>query len=200
MTELPDDKDRLLAVTTFDKNVVVTAGAGTGKTTLLIDRITHLLMRGTAPLKITDIIAITFTRKAANEMKIRLRNRLQYFMDCAERMGGDVIFTDETPMSQGYHRTMEIPLNPPFSKGETIFLPPLEKGGKGGFERVVSSEKNKYEAELLRDIMHRYNLGMDVIAQRAVDAINNIEKAQIGTIHSFAGHILRLYALEAGIC
>src|SRR3989304_196729 len=88
MTELPDDKDRLLAVTTFDKNVVVTAGAGTGKTTLLVDRITHLLMRETAPLRITDIIAITFTKKAANEMKMRLRNRLQYFMDSAGRMDG----------------------------------------------------------------------------------------------------------------
>ena len=57
--ELPDDKDRLLAVRTFDKNIVVTAGAGTGKTTLLVDRITHLLMRETDPLSITDIIAIT---------------------------------------------------------------------------------------------------------------------------------------------
>ena len=42
-----------------------------------------------------------------------------------------------------------IPLTPPFSKGEISFLPfhkvgnvvpPLEKGGKGGFERLFSSE------------------------------------------------------------
>ena len=151
--ELPDDKDRLLAVTTFDKNIVVTAGAGTGKTTLLVDRITHLLMRETGPLSITDIIAITFTKKAANEMKVRLRSRLQYFIDSADGNRG---------------------------QGET-------------------GEKNNYEAALLRDLMQRYNLGMDVIAQRAVDAVNNLEKAQIGTIHSFAGHILRLYPLEAGI-
>src|SRR3972149_3282456 len=151
--ELPDDKDRLLAVTTFDKNIVVTAGAGTGKTTLLVDRITHLLMRETGPLSITDIIVITFTKKAANEMKVRLRSRLQYFIDSVDGNRG---------------------------QGET-------------------GEKNNYEAALLRDLMQRYNLGMDVIAQRAVDAVNNLEKAQIGTIHSFAGHILRLYPLEAGI-
>ncbi len=149
--ELPDDKDRLLAVTTFDKNIVVTAGAGTGKTTLLVDRITHLLMREPDPLNITDIIAITFTKKAANEMKVRLRNRLQYFIDSAD-----------------------------VNRGQT-------------------SEKKNYEAALLRDLMQRYNLGMDVIAQRAVDAVNNLEKAQIGTIHSFASYILRLYPLEAGI-
>lgn len=33
-----DAPERLRAVTTFDRNVVVTAGAGTGKTTLLVDR------------------------------------------------------------------------------------------------------------------------------------------------------------------
>ncbi len=48
-------------------------------------------------------------------------------------------FTDETIMSNGSQRTMKIPLNPPFSKGENRF-PPLEKGGKGGFERLFSSE------------------------------------------------------------
>ncbi|HBI25069.1 MAG TPA: hypothetical protein DDX84_12930, partial [Nitrospiraceae bacterium] len=38
MTDIPDINERILAVTTFDKNIVVTAGAGTGKTTLLVDR------------------------------------------------------------------------------------------------------------------------------------------------------------------
>src|SRR5690242_2725433 len=42
---LGDDADRQAAVATFDRNLVVTAGAGTGKTTLLIDRRGHLLLR-----------------------------------------------------------------------------------------------------------------------------------------------------------
>ena len=41
--ELADASDRERAVSTFDRNVVVTAGAGTGKTTLLVDRLIHLL-------------------------------------------------------------------------------------------------------------------------------------------------------------
>src|SRR3970040_2264562 len=77
MKGLSDAEDRRLAVTTFDKNIVVTAGAGTGKTTLLVERIFHLLMREPDPLRITDIVALTFTNKAANEMKIRLKERLQ---------------------------------------------------------------------------------------------------------------------------
>ena len=43
-------------------------------------------------------------------------------------------------MSQGYQMGMKIiPLNPPFSKGETF--PPLEKGGKGGFDRSCLDER-----------------------------------------------------------
>ncbi len=75
--KLTDAADRQAAVATFDRNLVVTAGAGTGKTTLLIDRLVHLLLRNPDPLKITEIVALTFTNKAADEMKLRLRQRLQ---------------------------------------------------------------------------------------------------------------------------
>lgn len=70
--QLPDASERERAATTFDRNVVVTAGAGTGKTRLLVDRLVHLLMRD-PEVKLTQIVALTFTNKAANEMKIRLR-------------------------------------------------------------------------------------------------------------------------------
>ena len=79
-TELGDAADRRAAVTIFDRSVVVTAGAGTGKTTLLIERLVHLLLRNPEPLKITEIVALTFTNKAADELKLRLRQRLQGFL------------------------------------------------------------------------------------------------------------------------
>ncbi len=78
-TALPDANDRQVAVSTFDRNLVVTAGAGTGKTTLLVDRLVHLILRNPEPLKITEIVALTFTNKAADEMKLRLRERLQAY-------------------------------------------------------------------------------------------------------------------------
>ena len=49
MNGLPDSIERERAVTTFDQNVVVEAGAGTGKTTLLIDRLVHLLVKEALP-------------------------------------------------------------------------------------------------------------------------------------------------------
>lgn len=56
-------------------NMIVRAGAGSGKTTALIDRIVALLGSGSAP---SSIVAITFTRLAAAELKGRLHARLNH--------------------------------------------------------------------------------------------------------------------------
>ena len=53
---LADSEDRILAETTWDRNVVVVAGAGTGKTTILVNRILNLLLREPNPLAITEIV------------------------------------------------------------------------------------------------------------------------------------------------
>lgn len=85
---LPDADARLMAETTFDRNVVVLAGAGTGKTTLLVNRLIHALLREPHPLRLTDMLALTFTNKAANEMKARLRDRLHGLLaDCEAEAG-----------------------------------------------------------------------------------------------------------------
>ena len=73
---IADGPTRRLAETTFDRNVVVVAGAGTGKTTLLVNRFVHTLMREPHPVPITQVVALTFTNKAATEMKVRLREQL----------------------------------------------------------------------------------------------------------------------------
>ncbi len=57
------------------RSVVVEACAGSGKTWLLVSRIFRLLLAGTAP---AEILAITFTHKAAGEMRARLDDWLRY--------------------------------------------------------------------------------------------------------------------------
>ena len=78
--------------TTFDRNVVVLAGAGTGKTTLLVNRLLHALLREPHSFQVTEILALTFTNKAANEMKARLREALyELFAACqSPSPAGDV--------------------------------------------------------------------------------------------------------------
>ena len=56
------------------QNVVLEASAGTGKTRVLVERYVNLLLAGVDP---DNILAITFTRKAAAEMRQRIVERLK---------------------------------------------------------------------------------------------------------------------------
>ena len=72
---LSDAADRLLIRERLDDTVIVEAAAGTGKTTELVSRILSVLERGRATIE--QIVAVTFTEKAAGELKLRLRKELE---------------------------------------------------------------------------------------------------------------------------
>lgn len=155
---LSDAGTRAAAETTFDRNIVVEAGAGTGKTTLLVNRFLHLLLREPGSIPITKIVALTFSNKAATEMKVRLRNRLHALVSSA---------------------------GPDTRAGE-----------------VSSSESEAVQNETARqmdELRTRYRLSHDELVGRAEAALRDFDKAQIGTLHSFAGHLLRLYPIESMI-
>ncbi len=123
---IPEDhsirEDALLS----EVSLAVTAGAGTGKTTLLIDKVlSQLLVRG---VDVRRILMMTFTEKAANEMRIRLEEELS---------------------------------NVDVDRWE----------GRGASDVLVRAEK----------------------------ARNDLDRAEIGTIHSFCAHVLREYPIEAGL-
>ena len=83
--ELPDHDDRLLIREELDQTVVVEAAAGTGKTTELVARILNVLASGRA--RIEQIVAVTFTEKAAGELKLRIRKELEGLRNGRPRPG-----------------------------------------------------------------------------------------------------------------
>ncbi len=147
---LPDSHARHGAVTASGTNVVVTAGAGTGKTSLLIDRILHLLTRRDHPLSLTQIVAVTFTNKAASELKLRVRHRLRLMKELATGLD-------------------------------------------------VEGQPHGHEIQSIRTLQESSGLTDEELATVSDEAMREVERAQIETIHSFAGHLLRLYPVEAGV-
>ena len=121
---LPVDQDhRRRIANSLDENLFVEAGAGTGKTTCMVERIVSLISSGRAVIE--GIAAITFTEAAASELRERVRAVLE-----------------ETSRSD-------------------------ESG--------------------------------DVARQRCFTALQSMDRANIQTLHSFAGSLLRERPLEAGL-
>jgi ATP-dependent helicase/nuclease subunit A len=76
---LGDQADRHAAVLEKQRNVLIDAGAGTGKTTILVGRIVELVAPADdaqAALSIDRVVAVTFTRRAAGELRLRAREEI----------------------------------------------------------------------------------------------------------------------------
>ncbi len=97
-----DQAVRERVVTDFDTTFLLEAGAGTGKTTVLVKRILALVRGGRAP--IDRIVAITFTEKAAGELKLRLREEIEAALaeatgDEAPRLSAAAADLERAPVS-----------------------------------------------------------------------------------------------------
>src|SRR5206468_12656404 len=75
MTPLVDHAGRERIRTSLDETLVVEAAAGTGKTSELVARLVNVLAEGRGTVQ--TIAALTFTEKAAGELKLRLRAGLE---------------------------------------------------------------------------------------------------------------------------
>jgi ATP-dependent helicase/nuclease subunit A len=76
MTRVDSDADARRTISdALDDTLVVEAAAGTGKTTELVNRILRVVATGRATM--VQIVAVTFTEKAAGELKLRLREALE---------------------------------------------------------------------------------------------------------------------------
>jgi len=108
---MPPVKNNSLTACDPKLNATVSASAGSGKTWLLITRIVRLLIDGAEP---GNIIALTFTRKAAGEMQIRLNERLfemataneKELIDLLQLIGCDTTEPNKTIAAGLYEKLM----------------------------------------------------------------------------------------------
>jgi ATP-dependent helicase/nuclease subunit A len=99
---LADASARHAIANDLDRTLVVEAAAGTGKTTELVHRIVRILASGRAEVR--GIVAVTFTEKAAGELKLRLREALDLARSGApdverERLNVALQFLEEAHVS-----------------------------------------------------------------------------------------------------
>jgi len=142
---LPDAVARRTATREFEASLVVLAGAGTGKTALLVERVVTAVGAGIAGIQ--EIAAITFTEKAAGDLRERCALGLERLRRLAR---GDVA---------------------------------LDLGEAADRAFVYLTEERSVAAE--------------EIAARALDALAGLDRALVGTIHSFCSEILRAHPFEA---
>lgn len=131
------------AVTTLDKDVNLMAGAGTGKTRVLTNRFINIVKNKVKPLR---VLAITFTKKAAEEMRARISkdlvlNRIDYEDKDLNIM---TIHSFALEIVESYSYILGI--NPKFKildDGESAYL----------LEEAVKESLNKIEGEKFKDYL-----------------------------------------------
>ena len=64
-----------------DRNILVSAAAGSGKTAVLVERIIRMLTDETNPVDVDRLLIVTFTEAAAAEMKERIRNAIETVLE-----------------------------------------------------------------------------------------------------------------------
>jgi len=183
-----------------DASAWVSASAGSGKTKVLIDRMLRLLLPredgrpGTAPEK---ILALTYTKAAANEMALRLSDKLAAWAvmsaDCGDaadeisRAAGR--FADETAQGTGQTATQqrrEASDNPAAPHDiQTETAPVKQTGLRKTLADLLGREPSRTDLEEARALF-----------ARVVDVPGGLK---IMTIHSFCQSVLGRFPVEAGI-
>ena len=144
----PDASARRFAVEP-DNNVVLEASAGTGKTSVLVARYVNLLKRGVDP---ANILAITFTRKAAAEMRERIVRELgeaasrseldrARWIELRDRLGDIAISTiDAFCLSLLREFPLEADLDPGFDIADETEVPRLIEDALDQALRILTSQ------------------------------------------------------------
>ena len=167
------NKEQRKAVESTDGPVMIVAGAGAGKTKTITYRILHLIKKGIFP---HNILAITFTNKAAKEMRERVVHLLQNksaapFMSTFHSLGVRIIRENSSLLGLPRHFTIYDTSDSKKTIKEAISYLGLEpKEHLEKIQSIISSEKSRgttikdyeekasfdYTGELTKKVWRRY--------------------------------------------
>jgi hypothetical protein len=182
----PDLRARQFAIDPSN-NVVLEASAGTGKTSVLVGRYVNLLKRGVDP---SNILAITFTRKAAAEMRERILRELResaarsevdraQWREIRDRLGDIAISTiDAFCLSLLREFPLEADLDPAFDMADETEVPRLiEESLDHALRRLIGIARTDPDVALVfaQLGMARTREGLALLLERrlvAWDALN----------------------------
>ena len=156
----PDQHVRDRIEKEVDSNFLVEAGAGSGKTRSLVQRMTALISSG--KYRAGEIAAITFTRKAAAELRERFQNELEkaYSEACNNSNTEDQADRED---------------------------------------KAEDREKFEIEAQTKIEVKDQQVDQVDQVETRLKRALEELDEAFVGTIHSFASTLLKERPVEAGL-
>ena len=140
--------------------IFVKAGAGTGKTRVLVEKYIYLLDKGAQP---ADIVAFTFTNAAADEMIYRIRERIEEkAADAASQNGCDWLEllkkTDETRISTVHSFCSSILSEYPFESGVPI-----------GYEIISELEQAVFTGNMLEQVIAENSMNKALAAVKIED-------------------------------
>ena len=178
-------------------NAVVSASAGTGKTWLLVTRLQRLLLAGESP---ASILAVTFTQKAAAEIRERLTAALRRWTQIDDAELREELDSIQVP-GEHFKRAKQLYEDLIYAENDIRILTfhafcveilrrfPLEAGVPPGFE--VCAEEYELREEAL-DRLYREAAGKDATALsdalrtlfRDCDGLNNTSRA----LNAFLNH------------
>ncbi|HZL38462.1 MAG TPA: UvrD-helicase domain-containing protein [Tepidisphaeraceae bacterium] len=195
--------EQLLGIETIGRSLLVSAAAGSGKTSVLAARCVHLVCDATPPCNIDELLVVTFTEAAAREMKDRIITALRKRADesPSPRLAEQLALVDQAQVStlhafcarllrQHFHL---VGLDPGFVvlEGDEALLLRREtcrqlfddrfeeESGAGGFHALVDAYGESDDARVMRSVLHVHELLTSVVDRQGwlAHARERIEEA-----------------------
>lgn len=146
-------EEQLKAINSRNENLLVSAAAGSGKTTVLVERIMSLVTDENAPVDIGDILVVTFTRAAAANMKDKIAKA---FRERLEKEGRNPRLLRQSIL---VHRAKIMTL-------DTFCLSVIrdhfpETGLDPGFRVAAEGEAELIKGDVFSNVMEEYYLSDD---------------------------------------